>query len=180
MDMSHAATSNLAAGAALRRELLPAVVTGQIAGLVMAVVVMAVFTMLGKGPLFPVQVIGSIAFGDAALAGFHLPALLTGLVVHQSAALAWSLVFALVVSRTGARGAGAAAAAGLAVGLASQLVDVNLAMPPIMRALHGHDLWAENVPAHWSWAAHAVFGLTFALYPAVADRLSRRRARRGS
>lgn len=175
--MSQAVTSNLTAGASLRRELLPAVVTGQIAGLIMAAVVMAVFTLLGKGPLFPVQVIGSIAFGDAALVGVHVPALVTGLVVHQSAALAWSLVFALVVARTGARTAGAAAAAGLVVGLASQLVDVNLAMPPIMRALHGHDLWADNVPAAWSWAAHVVFGLAFALYPAVGGWLSARRSR---
>lgn len=174
--MSNVATSNLS-GATLRRELSAAIITGQIAGLVMAVVVMVVFTLLGKGPLFPVQVIGSIAFGDAALTGFHLPALLTGLVVHQSAALAWSLVYALVVSRTGARTIGAAAAAGLAVGVASQLVDVNLFMPPIMRALHGHDLWAENVPAHWSWAAHLVFGLTFAIYPAVISRLSARPVR---
>ncbi len=176
--MSHAAaTSNLTAGASLRREILPAVITGQIAGLVMAVVVMAVFTLLGKGPLFPVQVIGSIAFGDAALAGFHLPALVTGLLVHQSAAFVWSLVFALAAARIGVRTAPAAAGLGIAVGLASQLVDVNLMMPPIMRALHGHDLWAENVPAHWSWAAHIVYGLAFALYPAVASWLSGRRSR---
>jgi len=175
--MSQAATSNLTAGAGLRRELLPAVVTGQIAGLVMAVVVMAVFTLLGKGPLFPVQVIGSIAFGDAALAGLHLPALVTGLVVHQTAALVWSLVFALAAARTGARTAAAAAGLGLAVGVASQLIDVNLMMPPVMRALHGHDLWAENVPAQWSWAAHVVFGLVFALYPRVGAWLSARRSR---
>ena len=175
--MSQAATSNLTVGAGLRRELLPAVVTGQIAGLVMAVVVMAVFTLLGKGPLFPVQVIGSIAFGDPALAGLHLPALVTGLVVHQTAALVWSLVFALAAARIGTGSAAGAAGLGLLVGVASQLVDVNLMMPPVMRALHGHDLWAENVPAHWSWAAHVVFGLSFALYPRVVRLLTARRSR---
>ena len=176
--MSHAlVTPNLTAGASLRRDLLPAVVTGQIAGLIMAVVVMAVFTLLGKGPLFPVQVIGSIAFGDAALAGLHLPALVTGLVVHQSAALVWSLVFALAAAKIGARTAATAAGLGVAVGALSQLVDVYLMMPPIMRALHGHDLWADNVPAQWSWAAHVVFGLAFALYPGVACWLTARRSR---
>lgn len=67
------------------------------------------------------QVIGSIAFGDATLAGFHLPV--------------------------------------------------------VMRALHGHDICAENVPAHWSWAAHLVFGLSFALYPRTAAWLTARRSR---
>ncbi len=97
--------------------------------------------------------------------------------MHQTAALVWSLVFALAAARTGARTPAAAAGLGLAVGVASQLVDVNLMMPPVMRALHGHDLWAENVPAHWSWAAHVVFGLVFALYPRVGAWLSARRSR---
>jgi len=34
-------------------------------------------------------------------------------------------------------------------------------------ALHGHNIWAENVPAFWSWAAHVVFGLGLMMFPLV-------------
>ena len=58
------------------RPILGGIITGQIAGLIMAVVVMLVFTIfLGKGPLYPVQVIGSTVYGDKALHGFHAGAL---------------------------------------------------------------------------------------------------------
>jgi hypothetical protein len=176
--MSHSATTTVAAPrSSSLRELIVAAVTGQLAGLVMAVVVMAVFTIfLGKGPLFPVQVIGSFAFGDAAVqGGVHVPALLAGLVLHQlGPALGWSLVFGLLVRALDARRGAPLLALGLAVGLASQLVDVNLILGRAMTALHGHDLWAEHVPAFWSWAAHVVFGLALAaLHPAVSRRLAR-------
>lgn len=58
------------------------------------------------------------------------------------------------------------------VGLASQVVDVNLVMPAAMEALHGHDIWAEQVPAFWSWAAHLVFGLALAVFPRVREKLA--------
>lgn len=75
-------------------QIIAALITSQVAGLIMAVVVMAVFTIfLGKGPLYPVQVIGSIVFGEAALVGFHFGAFLTGLVAHQALALVWGVVF---------------------------------------------------------------------------------------
>lgn len=131
---------------------------GQVSGLVMAAVVMAVFTFfLGKGPLFPVQVIGSFAWGEAALDGFHLPAFLTGLVLHQAGpSLFWGALFG--VASRGLRG-GELAAAAVVTGLLSQVVDAHLVLPPLMKALHGKDLWAANVPLFWSWAAHLVFGL---------------------
>lgn len=160
--------------APLRRDLAAGALAGQVAGLVMAVVVMAVFTLfLGKGPLFPVQVIGSLLFGDAALPGFHLGALLAGLVLHQAGpSLAWGLLFGALVHVLGLRRGGGLLLAGAFVGLASQVIDVGLLVPAAMRALHGHDLWAENVPAFWSWAAHLVFGLALACQPAIARQLS--------
>jgi hypothetical protein len=159
----------------LRRDVLTAVVTGQLAGLIMAAVMMIVFTLLGKGPLFPVQVIGSVVFGDVALQGLHVPALLTGLVVHQlGAALLWSVGFGFVLHALDARRGIALVALAVATGLLSQIVDVNLAMPTVMNALHGHDIWAEQVPALWSWAAHLVFGLGLASFPWVQDRLAAR------
>jgi hypothetical protein len=146
-------------------DLVPAIVTGQIAGLVMAVVVMLVFVVfLGKGPLYPVQVIGSLLFGDSALHGTNLGAVAAGLLLHQGGpSIFWALVFGFAVHTWRIAGTARLVALGAAVGLASQLVDVNLVLPPVMRALHGHDIWAAEVPAFWSWAAHLVFGLTLGL-----------------
>jgi hypothetical protein len=159
----------------LRRDLAAGAIAGQISGLVMAVVVMAVFTLfLGKGPLHPVQVIGSFIFGDAAVQGFHLPALLAGLVLHQAGpSLAWGLAFGAALHVLGVRRGAAMVAVGAAIGLASQIVDVNLVVPAAMKALHGHDIWAEQVPAFWSWAAHLVYGLGLAVFPWVSAKLSR-------
>jgi hypothetical protein len=146
-------------------ELVPAIITGQIAGLIMAVVVIAVFVLfLGKGPLYPVQVIGSLLFGDAALHGINVGAVVAGLLLHQGGpALFWSLVFGLAVHQWRLAGTARLVALGVAVGVASQLIDVNLILPPVMRALHGRDIWAAEVPAFWSWAAHIVYGLALGL-----------------
>ena len=42
-----------------------------------------------------------------------------------------------------------------------------------MKALHGHDIWAEQVPAFWSWAAHVVFGVGLAVFPWSYGKLAR-------
>jgi hypothetical protein len=162
----------------LSEDLVAGVVTGQIAGLIMAVVVMLVFTLfLGHGPLYPVQVIGSMIFGEAALHGFHLGALLMGLVLHQlGPSLFWALVFGGLVHATGVRRGAGLVVMGAAIGIASQLIDVDLLMGPIMRAFHGRDLWAAEVPAFWSWAAHLVFGVSLALFPSVYRRVEARLA----
>src|SRR3712207_6286644 len=103
------------------RAILSGVVTGQVAGLIMAVVVMIVFAVfLGKSPLYPVQVIGSMVFGEPALHGFHLGALLAGLVLHQiGPSLLWGLVFGALASKLEIRTTGAALGVGLAVGILS-------------------------------------------------------------
>jgi hypothetical protein len=157
----------------LGRSVVAGILAGQASGLIMAVVVMLVFTVfLGKGPLFPVQVIGSFVYGDAALQGFHLPAFLTGLALHQlGPSLGWGLALGLGVRALGLRGAGVAALA-VAIGVFSQVIDVNLIGSRAFTALHGHDIWAEQVPAFWSWAAHVVFGLGLTLYSAIERKLS--------
>ena len=156
------------------RQLAAGAIAGQISGLIMAVVMMAVFTIfLGKGPLYPVQVIGSFVFGDAALQGFNLPALLAGLVLHQAGpSLVWGLVFGGVLYALDIRRGVALVLIGAITGLASQVIDVNLVVPAAMKALHGHDIWAEQVPAFWSWAAHLVFGLGLAVFPWVHGKLA--------
>jgi hypothetical protein len=157
------------------RDLVAGAITGQISGLIMAVVVMAVFAVfLGTSPLYPVQVIGSFAYGDAALSGFNLMALLAGLVIHQlGPSLFWGVVFGLLYRALGAPGGTRLVVLGAATGLASQAVDVNLVLPLAMNALHGHNIWAEQVPAFWSWAAHLVFGLGLAIHPWTLRKLNR-------
>jgi hypothetical protein len=165
-----------AARPTLKRDLVAGVITGQVSGLIMAVVVMAVFTIfLGKGPLYPVQVIGSFALGDSALEGFNVPAILAGLALHQlGPSLFWGVAFGLAVYLLDVRrGAGLVALAAV-TGLLSQAIDVNLVLPVAMKSLHGHDIWAEQVPAFWSWAAHLVFGLGLALFPLVNRRMNAR------
>ncbi|HET9595130.1 MAG TPA: hypothetical protein VFP65_06100 [Anaeromyxobacteraceae bacterium] len=163
-----------ASAASPRGHITAGAIAGQISGLLMAVVVMAVFTIfLGKGPLYPVQVIGSFVFGDVAIQGFHLPAFLAGLVLHQAGpSLFWGVVFGGVLYALDVRRGGAVLLVGAIVGLASQVIDVNVVVPAAMKALHGHDIWAEQVPAFWSWAAHLVFGLGLAVFPWVHGKLA--------
>lgn len=162
----------------LRHHLVTGLVTGQIAGLVMAVVVMLVFTIfLGKGPLFPVQVIGSFLYGDAALHGWHFPSFLAGLLLHQlGPSLFWGVLFGLIVYKLDLGRGPLLYALGAGIGLLSQIVDANVVLPLAYKALWGHNIWAEQVPAFWSWAAHLVFGLGLWVYPWADERLSRRRA----
>jgi len=178
--MSEAVSKHIAAvprePSSLGRDVWHGILAGQIAGLIMALVMMAVFTLfLGKGPLYPVQVIGSAVYGDAALQGFHAGAFIAGLLLHQlGPPLVWGSIFGLAVHKLDAPQGGLLIATAAVVGLASQVVDVNLILPPVMNALHGHNIWAEQVPAFWSWAAHLVFGLGLLVFPKIASRLGNR------
>ncbi len=149
------------------------VITGQIAGLIMAVVVMLVFTVfLGKGPLYPVQVIGSALFGEAALQGINFPAILAGLFLHQAGpSLLWGFLFGFLAGKVPANTPKSALVLGLGVGVIS-MVGPYLLIPALMQALHGVDIWNREVPMFWDWAAHLVFGASFALYPIVQRKLA--------
>jgi len=155
--------------------ILSGIITGQIAGLIMAVVVMAVFwIVLGKSPLYPVQVIGSTVFGAAALEGFHLGALIAGLVIHQlGPSLFWGAVYGFVAKGLNITSAGAALLFGLVLG-AVTMIDAYLLVPMLMNRLHGVDYWNQEVPMFWDWAAHLIFGASFVLYPTINRWLSSR------
>lgn len=144
------------------------ILTGQLAGLIMAVVVMIVFTIfLGKGPFFPVQVIGSTLFGASALEGFHIGAFLAGLVLHQMGpSLLWGIIFGLAHKKINITNTKSALFLGLGVGVAS-MIGPYVLIPFLMKSLHGVDFWNQQVPMLWDWAAHIVFGASFALYPAI-------------
>lgn len=165
--------SKNAPSVSLPRALGAGALAGQLAGLIMAGVVMAVFVLfLGKGLLYPVQVIGSFIFGDQAIPKFHLGALVAGLLLHQlGPALFWGLVLSVVAWKLRIRRGAQIALVGAAIGVVSQLVDVHLILPVAYRALHGHDIWAEQVPVFWSWAAHLVFGLSLSIYPWVYGKI---------
>ena len=161
---------------ATRRDstLLSGILSGQVAGLIMAVVMMAVFTLfLHKGPLYPVQVIGSTLVGETALHGFNLKALLAGLLLHQlGPSLLWGIVFGFLAKRFYVDTALHAMTLGIGLGLFA-MVGPYLLIPPIMRAMQGVDIWAREVPALWDWAAHIVFGASFAFFPAIHRKLAR-------
>ncbi|MCM2279070.1 MAG: hypothetical protein NDJ89_13425 [Oligoflexia bacterium] len=148
------------------------IVTGQAAGLIMAVVVMIVFTVfLGKGPLYPVQVIGSALLGESALQGLNFGAILAGLVLHQlGPSLLWGTVFGVLASKFNVDTVAGALKLGVGVGVVS-MVGPYLLIPAVMNTLHGVDLWNREVPLFWDWAAHLVFGLSFGLYPAIGKKV---------
>lgn len=154
------------------RTLLAGILTGQAAGLIMAVVVMLVFTVfLGKNPLYPVQVIGSTLFGEAALTGFHFGALLAGLLLHQAGpSLLWGFIYSLLARKNTITTPATALKYGLGLGVVS-MVGPYVLIPAVMNALHGVDFWNREVPMFWDWAAHLVFGASFVLYPAIQRRL---------
>ncbi|MEZ4273477.1 MAG: hypothetical protein R3C68_19190 [Myxococcota bacterium] len=99
---------------------------------------------------------------------------MTGLILHQlGPALVWGVLFGIAVNRLDLRTSSILIPLAVVTGLASQVIDVNLIMPAAMQALHGHNIWAEQVPALWSWAAHLVFGLGLLVFPRIATRLNR-------
>ncbi|MGZ3729226.1 MAG: hypothetical protein ACXVCG_08370 [Bdellovibrionota bacterium] len=155
------------------RPILNGIVTGQIAGLIMAVVVMLVFTVVfGKSPLYPVQVIGSMVFGEAALPNFNLRAVLAGLALHQGGpSLLWGALFGILATKVDISSTATALGFGLALGVVS-MTGPYLLIPALMHALHGVDIWNREVPMFWDWAAHLVFGASFALYPLVRQKLT--------
>lgn len=158
-----------------KSEILSGIVTGQAAGLIMAVVVMAVFTLfLGKGPLYPVQVIGSALLGESALNGLNIVAVLAGLVLHQlGPSLLWGAIFGVAASKLDVRTTGQALGLGIAVGIVSMVGPYAL-IPFVMKTMHGVDIWNREVPMLWDWAAHVVFGASFALYPVIRRRVEAR------
>lgn len=150
--------------------------TSQAAGLIMAVVVMIVFTVfLGKGPIYPVQVIGSTIFGENALVGFNPSAFLAGLVLHQGVALAWGIVFTILAVALKVQTVKQSVILGVVVAVVS-MVDTYFFVPAVMMHLHGVDIWNREVPIFWNWAAHLVFGLSYGLYPLILSKLFSQRS----
>lgn len=159
----------------LGRELLAGAAAGQLAGLLVLLVVTPLFALAEEGLLFP-QVLGELWFGPAAVTGHvHLPALSLGATMHLlGPSLYWGVVFGALAHASGARFGGQLSALAIAVGVSAQLVDVHLILPLVQSALDRPDFWSAHVPGVWSWMYHLLFaaGLVYA-YP-LALRLLRR------
>jgi len=155
-----------------KKSLVAGIITGQAAGLIMAVVMMAVFALfLGKSPLYPVQVIGSTLFGEQALSGFHLGALLAGLILHQAGpSVLWGILFGVLAHRFSVQTPGQSLMLGLGVAVIAMIGPYFL-IPFLMQTLQGVDIWSREVPVFWDWAAHLVFGASFGLYPVIYKKL---------
>lgn len=53
------------------------------------------------------------------------------------------------------------------------MIGPYLLIPALSRALHGVDIWNREVPPMWDWAAHLIFGASFALYPLVQRKMNK-------
>lgn len=172
----HTATMNKVEHYTENKALLSSIITGQIAGLVMAVAVMAVFAIVyGQNPLFPVQVIGSVLLGESALQGFSFKAVLLGLFLHQAGpAFLWGTLYGLVARKVDLTSTKAALFAGLILGIVA-MIGPYLVIPSIFHALQGVDIWNREIPLAWDWVAHIIFGLTFFLYPTILKNMKERK-----
>ncbi|MFL5320240.1 MAG: hypothetical protein ACJ790_11335 [Myxococcaceae bacterium] len=152
---------------------------GQLAGIVMAVVMVAVYALiLGEHPLYPVQVIASILLGHDALVHRTAGVLLTGVLFHQLVpCLLWSVAyFACVMFARLRMDLNRSLMLGFLIGLISEIIDVYLIAPVLLRMTAGENLWMMHVPRFWDWAAHAVYGLALGFfYWAVRNAIEKRR-----
>lgn len=160
--------SAIQANLTTNRSVISGVITGQLAGLIMAVIVMLVFgVILSTNIFYPVQVIGSMALGPSALNGFNIVAVLTGVILHQlGPSLLWGIVFGFLAAKFEISSAKQSLGLGLFIGVLS-MVGPYFLIPALMNFFHGTDYWNQNVPMFWDWAAHLVFGASFVLYPMV-------------
>jgi hypothetical protein len=168
---------------AFAKEIVAGVGAGQVAGLVMVVALMAVFSVfLRKSAFYPVEVIAASVLGEHVIGHLDARTLLVGALVHQlGPSLFWGLVFGIVVWVVKPRRSMALMMFGLLVGAIAQVVDVNLVLPllsgawsgslPILEPLQRANLWAAHVPPAASWLAHLVFGVALSVYPWKYDAL---------
>jgi hypothetical protein len=155
-------------------ELVSGARSGGVAGLVMAVAMMAMSTVfLGKSPFYPIQVIGTSILGEDAVAQLDARALLLGIAVHElGPSLAWGVAFGIMVWTLKPRRSLALMMCGLLVGVLSQIVDVYVLIPLLsgtwgtgFELLKQGNLWALHIPSAASWLGHLVFGFALSLYP---------------
>ena len=157
------------------RTLRAGLVAGEVAGLVMAVAMMAVYNFaLGKNPFLPLQAIGAMVHGNGALDGMNAKAFFTGLVIHQlGPSLFWGLALSVVVILSRPRYASTLLLLGIAVGVLAQGVDVYLLLPRLEAELGVPSYWTLQVHPVASWFFHIVYGVSLSLFPWKYDPVAR-------
>ncbi|MHB8877021.1 MAG: hypothetical protein ACYC8T_25275 [Myxococcaceae bacterium] len=139
----------------------------QVAGLAGAVAMAATMSLgaalfMGRSALFPARLMGALISGEAALDRVTASAMAAGMFAHFTGpTLFWSRVYGLLRGWDSAPPRlSVALLTGLGVCVAAELLNVRLLLPAAQRALHGRNLWLENVPPALDWAGHLAFGLT--------------------
>lgn len=157
VKMARPLPADLATGAA----------AGLFAGAVLLIGLAVVFSLFEAVPAwYPIQVIGSLVYGPAALSAFDPAVLLTGITLHLfGPALIWGLVFGALVNLVGPTRVEGWELLGLFVGAASQVIDVYILAPAVFTVVQGQDLWAASIPDGWSWALHLMYGVALGIFP---------------
>lgn len=148
-----------------RDAIFTAWVSGLVAGAAMLLVAMGMARLMGRGWLFPMQLMTALFAGEGALERASALTVLPGVVAHFTApTFFWARVFGLMVGYAHRVPLRTSLLLGLAVAALAQLTDVYLFMPHVQQQLNGENLWARYVPPAWSWAEHLVFGATLGLF----------------
>ncbi len=170
-----------AAAARWSASMLASFAASQIGGAIMAVVLGAIYvTAFHTQLLQPLNIIASYRYGEPAIYSLHAMGYAWAFAFHLAVCAAWGIVYGLLATSLRVDASKwAPVALGVAIGLASQIVDINLVTPVLMVNLHGHNLWAENVPTWVSWVGHLAFGLGFATFPVMFRSLWLRWSGRG-
>lgn len=155
----------------LAKNVFSGIIAAEASALIMGATMMAVFTIfLERHPLFPFQVIASFALGSAAVETQTAGAVFLGLAIHLlGPTIFWGATFGVLVYFLNVCRGSTLVILGLGIGIMAQIVDVNAMVPGMYTLLHGRDIWTENVPLVWSWAAHLIFGVVLGAYPVAYD-----------
>ena len=140
-----------------------AAIAGQLAGIAMLLCMAVAYRHEAGVPwLFPLQLLAALVLGPEALARSDVQTLEVGFLAHQlGPTVVWARLYGLLLGfRSSPSPLALALAAGFGVGAVALALDAYLLLPPVLRMMHGANVWAENVPRSIAWIAHGVYGGT--------------------
>ncbi len=149
------------------RFVLAGAVTSEIGGLLMASFMMLVFILFkNQNGLYFFQVIGSIVFGQEALVGSHIGAVVLGVLLHFGPlCLTWGIFYGIIAARFKVISFPSCLAMGILFGILSMIIDSYFVAPPVLHSLYGSDIWNQNITKFSDWVAHIIFGASFGFFP---------------
>ncbi|HZV01829.1 MAG TPA: DUF6789 family protein [Planctomycetota bacterium] len=148
------------------------VLAGLLASLALLVFLALGALVRGEGPLFPIQLMATLAFGkEIAHKAITSNVIVTGLTIHLGVSIFYALVFAYVADVLRPATTAQALVAGACYGLAIYLV-MYLYIVPRLAPLVGEDL-----PWYAVLLGHLAYGLTLAVFWPITERLKQREER---